>query len=140
MEINTASLEQLDEITGVGPVIAQRIIEARPFFSVDDLIRVKGIGEKTLQKIKDQGLAYVEGQVVQPIFQTPPETSLEAPSTALVEPLDMAQTETPPQDVVVPIVYPAGIVINEILPSPEGADDLNEWIVFTIQPIFSVCS
>ncbi|MEK7540767.1 MAG: ComEA family DNA-binding protein, partial [Patescibacteria group bacterium] len=59
VEINTASLEQLEEITGVGPVIAQRIIDARPFSSVDDLLRVKGIGEKTLQKIKDQGLAYV---------------------------------------------------------------------------------
>ena len=60
VDINSATLSQLDEITGIGPTYAQRIIDARPFSSVDDLIKVKGIGEKTLQKIKDQGLAYVE--------------------------------------------------------------------------------
>jgi competence ComEA-like helix-hairpin-helix protein len=59
IDINTASLEDLDRIYGVGPTIAQRIIEQRPFSSVDDLIRVKGIGEKTLEKIKEQGLACV---------------------------------------------------------------------------------
>jgi len=51
---------------GVGPVIGQRIIDARPFSSVDDLLRVSGIGPITLQEMKDQGLVYVEGQI-QPI-------------------------------------------------------------------------
>jgi competence ComEA-like helix-hairpin-helix protein len=60
IDINTASSEELQKIYGVGPVIAQRIIEARPFSSIDDLIKVKGIGEKTLQKIKEQGLACVK--------------------------------------------------------------------------------
>ncbi len=60
VDINTASLQQLDEITGVGPAIGQKIINARPFSSLDDLLRVSGIGPKTLQKIKDQGVAYVE--------------------------------------------------------------------------------
>jgi len=60
ININTASEEELQKITGVGPVIAQRIIDARPFSSVYDLIRVSGIGEITLQKIIEQGLACVE--------------------------------------------------------------------------------
>ncbi len=60
IDINTAFLQQLEEITGVGPAIGQRIIDARPFSSVDDLLRVSGIGPKTLQKIKEQGLACVD--------------------------------------------------------------------------------
>lgn len=61
ININTASQKELEKITGVGPVIAQKIIEARPFSSLSDLIKVDGIGEKTLQKIIEQGCAYVEG-------------------------------------------------------------------------------
>ena len=55
IDINSATLEQLDQMTGIGPVMAQRIIDARPFSSVDDLLKVKGIGAKTLQKIKRDG-------------------------------------------------------------------------------------
>lgn len=62
IDINSASAEELDELTGIGPVYAERIIDGRPFASVDDLIRVNGIGEKTIEKIKEQGLACVEGE------------------------------------------------------------------------------
>ncbi|HUW72004.1 MAG TPA: helix-hairpin-helix domain-containing protein [Candidatus Humimicrobiaceae bacterium] len=61
VNINTASASELQKITGVGPVIAQRIIEVRPFYSLSDLIRVSGIGETTLQKIIAQGCAYALG-------------------------------------------------------------------------------
>jgi len=60
ININTASKKELQKITGVGPVIAQRIIEARHFYSLNDLIRVKGIGEKTLQNIINQDCAYID--------------------------------------------------------------------------------
>ncbi len=60
ININTASRENLEKVTGVGPVTAQKIIEARPFYSLNDLLKVSGIGEKTLQKIIEQGCAYVE--------------------------------------------------------------------------------
>ena len=59
VDINTASLEELDGIIWVGPVTAQNIVNERPFSSVDDLINVYGIGEVKLQDIKDQGLACV---------------------------------------------------------------------------------
>lgn len=64
VNINMASVVELDAIVGIGPTLAKRIIEARPFTSLDDLLKVKGIGEKTLQKIKDQGLASVGGQTM----------------------------------------------------------------------------
>ncbi|MEK7658350.1 MAG: lamin tail domain-containing protein [Patescibacteria group bacterium] len=116
VEINTASLAQLDEIIGIGPVLAQRIIEARPFLSVDDLIKVKGIGEKTLQKIKDQGLAYVgeKSEIQNSKSETNPNSqNLNTQNTT---------------EATRAIIYPSGIFINEILPSPEGADETNEWI------------
>ncbi len=61
IDINSASLENMMKIKGLGGegIIAQRVIDARPFDSLDDLIKVNGIGEKTLEKIKDQNLACV---------------------------------------------------------------------------------
>jgi competence protein ComEA len=57
INLNTATLEELDSLPGIGPVLAQRIIDFRqtygPFQSVDDLLRVKGIGSALLDKIRD---------------------------------------------------------------------------------------
>ena len=58
ININTAGYEQLQEITGVGPVIAQRIIDYRdangPFQKIEDIKNVSGIGEVTFEKMKNQ--------------------------------------------------------------------------------------
>lgn len=53
--VNTASKAQLERLPGVGPAMAERIIEERqrrPFTNPDDLDRVKGIGAKKLEKMR----------------------------------------------------------------------------------------
>ncbi len=60
ININTASLEGLQEIVHIGESRAQEIIELRPFYSLDELTRVTGIGDARLEDIKDEGKAYVE--------------------------------------------------------------------------------
>ena len=59
IDINTASAEELDEIVYIGPARAEQIIALRPFDSVDDMVRINGIGEVYLSAIKNQGLACV---------------------------------------------------------------------------------
>jgi DNA uptake protein ComE-like DNA-binding protein len=48
-------------IVHIGPARAAQIVSLRPFSSVDDLIRVKGIGPQRLAGIKAQGIACVNG-------------------------------------------------------------------------------
>lgn len=57
ININTASKDQLMSITGVGEVIADRIIEYRKskkFKSIEDIMNVKGIGNATYEKMKSE--------------------------------------------------------------------------------------
>lgn len=58
ININAATAKQLEELDGIGPVLAQRIVDYRdangPFSSVDGLLEVQGIGEKTLATIRDK--------------------------------------------------------------------------------------
>jgi competence protein ComEA len=57
VHLNTATLEELDELPGVGPVTAQKIVEWREkhgaFASVDDLDAIPGIGPARLEQLRE---------------------------------------------------------------------------------------
>ena len=57
IRINSASVEELQKLKGIGPAKAEAIVSYReengPFQTVEDLLEVSGIGEKTLENIKD---------------------------------------------------------------------------------------
>lgn len=55
IDLNHATLDDLEKLPGIGPVLAKRIVAERqkqPFAKVDDLRRVSGIGPKTLEKLR----------------------------------------------------------------------------------------
>ena len=52
IDLNTATEKELQSIKGIGPVLAERIIAGRPYRTVDDLLKVKGISPKKLEKIR----------------------------------------------------------------------------------------
>lgn len=55
LNVNLASQEELERLPGIGPVKAKAIVDFRekngPFKSVEDLVQIPGIGEKTLEKL-----------------------------------------------------------------------------------------
>jgi competence protein ComEA len=58
INLNSATSEQLQSIAGIGPATAKNILEYRTnvvkFNKIEEVINVKGIGEKKFQKIKDR--------------------------------------------------------------------------------------
>ncbi len=57
VNINTATMEELDSLPQIGPVTAQSIVDYReangPFTTIEDLMEVDGIGQVTFDKVKD---------------------------------------------------------------------------------------
>jgi comEA protein len=58
VNLNSATVEQLQSLPGIGPAIAKNIVELRTkigkFNRIEEVINVKGVGEKKFQKIKDR--------------------------------------------------------------------------------------
>jgi hypothetical protein len=52
LDLNRAALAELASLDGIGPRLAERIAAGRPFASVDDLARVRGVGERRLASLR----------------------------------------------------------------------------------------
>ncbi len=104
VDINIAPLENLVKIIHIGEARALELISLRPFSSLDDLARIKGIGLSRVEDIKKQGLAWVAAE----------------------EPVKVEPQRAPEE--VKPQWAPEEVIFSEILPSPEGSDEENEWI------------
>ncbi len=62
IDVNTASHEELQALAGIGPAMAQKIVEFRtlhgPFETLDDLQDIRGIGPKTIEGFRDRAVAH----------------------------------------------------------------------------------
>jgi hypothetical protein len=54
VDLNSASQAELEALHGIGPSLAKRIIEGRPYRTYDDVLNVRGVGPAMLEKIGDQ--------------------------------------------------------------------------------------
>lgn len=54
VSINTANQLELEKLNGIGPVLAQKVIEHRPYSTVEELVTKKVIPQKTYEKIKNE--------------------------------------------------------------------------------------
>jgi len=60
VNINTATQAEIESIPGIGPALGAQIIAGRSYTSVDELVRIRGIGEATLDSIRP--FVTVEGE------------------------------------------------------------------------------
>lgn len=94
ININTATAKELDTLPGIGPAYAERIIKYReefgPFKKIEDMKKVRGIGDATFEEIKD---LITVGPMVTPML-TPTATATSTPTTEIATPT-ATSTSTP---------------------------------------------
>lgn len=58
LDLNTATAQELEALDGIGPALAERIVQYReengPFTAVEELLYVQGIGPATLERFRDE--------------------------------------------------------------------------------------
>jgi competence protein ComEA len=87
VNINAATSEELQQVPGIGPATAEKILQMRKsygaFKSVDDLLAIKGIGKKRLDKMRKY---LTVGKPAAASKTPPPKTQLKEPATPTEQP------------------------------------------------------
>src|ERR1700682_2601939 len=102
ININSASSEELQQVPGIGPVTAEKILQMRKsygaFKSVDDLLSIRGIGKKRLEKMRKYLTVTKSAQPNKPVTRTKPGASLgkTPPPKNEAAPTPAAEPEEPP--------------------------------------------
>src|SRR6266849_7025889 len=116
INLNSATSEELQEVPGIGPATADKILQMRksygPFKSVDDLVAIRGIGKKRLDKMRKYltiGKPAVAGKFLQPsgcgacakplaVKQTAPAAKSITPAKPTTADSSSTEAESEPQE------------------------------------------
>jgi len=86
VDVNSANVETLQTLPGIGPTLADRIVAGRPYKSADDLAKVKGLSKSKIDAIQDQikfGTTTTKKSTTKSSKKTTtPETTASEPSTS----------------------------------------------------------
>lgn len=85
VDLNTADLKALEALPGVGPATARKIIAARPFKTVDDLSKVKGLSKAKIAALKDK-VSVAQEKAAAPVAKPAPVTPAPAAPPAAEKP------------------------------------------------------
>jgi competence ComEA-like helix-hairpin-helix protein len=101
ININTANSEELQQVPGIGPVTAEKILQMRKsygaFKSVDDLLSIRGIGKKRLDKMRKYltvGKSTAGNRAPRPTVSASPPKKPDPPSS---DSPSAAEAEEPPR-------------------------------------------
>jgi competence protein ComEA len=94
VDLNTADLKALEALPGVGPATAKKIIAARPFKSVDDLGKVKGMSKAKMKALKDK-VTVAQEKAAAPQAKPAPVAPAPAAPPAAAKPTTAKEPATP---------------------------------------------